>query len=241
MKYLSLFLFLIVSHTYALSIPHNSGPVVDQSNIFSRADKTALSRALMKLKLQTGPEVQILVINSLEGESIENYSISVMDKWKIGSKNTDNGVLFLVALNDRKMRIEVGDGLEGKLTDLDSNRIIQRITPFFKQAKYRDGVIAGASLIAQKLGGELTSAPKHGSDQRNSGGMNIVSILFIILIFAFSSGRGGRGGGLMSALFIGSMLGGGGRSSYGGGGGDSFGGSFGGGGSFSGGGASGSW
>lgn len=239
MKIFTLLLLFIASHTYAINIPHNSGPVVDQSNIFSNSEKKALSRSLMKLKLQTGPEVQILIIDSLEGESIENYSISVMDKWKIGSKSADNGVLFLIALNDRKMRIEVGDGLEGTLTDLDSNRIIQRITPFFKQAKYRDGIVAGASLIAQKLGGELTAAPK-SHRRKKSGGMNIISIIFFILFFAFSSGRGGRGGGgLMSALFIGSMLSGGGRSSYGGG--DSFGGSFGGGGSFSGGGASGGW
>lgn len=245
MKALLILLLLSSSLLFAKAIPTNSGPVIDQAGVFSRHEKQAISESLRQLKQSIGTEVQVLIVDSLDGDNIENYSIAVVDEWKIGSKQKDDGVLFLIAIKDRKMRIEVGDGLEGELTDLKASRIISQVTPYFKQGKYRDGIIVGTSLIAQTIGGELKAAPTVRRTRRKSGGMSIVSILFFIIFFALSSGRGGRGGrggGILNALILGSMLSGG-RSSSGfsSGGGSFGGGSFGGGGGFSGGGASGGW
>jgi uncharacterized protein len=212
--------------------------VVDEAGIFDQPSLTALKRALVKFKLEYGPEIQILILTSLDGEPIEDLSYQVMSKWKIGDRNRDDGVLFTVALNDRKMRIEVGDGLEGTLTDLASNRIIQQIRPYFRQAAYRDGVLAGAALIAKQLGGTLSAAPPPPRRRRRGGG-SFFSIFILFIIFSIFSGRGRGGGmGLIQGMILGSMLSGGGR---GGSDSDIFSGGFGGGGDFSGGGASGDW
>lgn len=215
-------------------------PVVDQAGLLSRQVRAQLTNALIQIKKQTGNEIAVLTVDSLEGESIDGYSIKVTDKWKLGSKDKDNGVLFLIAIKDRKMRIEVGQGLEGDLPDARAGQIIRSIQPYFKKGEFKSGIILGVSQIAENIGVKLTNAPRVRNRRSRKGSSGLLVFAIIILSFFFR-GRGG-GGGLMSGLILGSMLSGG-RSSGGGfgGGGFSGGGGFGGGGGFSGGGASGGW
>ena len=210
-------------------------PVVDQAGLLSPQDKAQLTNALVAIKQQTGNEIAVLTIPSLDGESLEGYSLKVAEKWKLGSKEKDNGVLFLIAINDRKMRIEVGQGLEGDLPDARAGQIIRAIGPYFKRGEYKTGIVLGVSHIAKNIGVELKNAPRVRNKRagKSNSGLFLISILILSFIF-----RGRGGGGLMSGLLLGSMMGGSSRRSSGG----SFGGgSFGGGGGFSGGGASGGW
>jgi len=216
-------------------------PVVDQAGLLSRQVRAQLTNALIAIKNQTGNEIAVLTVKSLEGESIDGYSIKVTDKWKLGSKEKDNGVLFLISMNDRKMRIEVGQGLEGDLPDARAGQIIRAIKPYFKRGDYKAGIILGVSQIAQNIGVELKGAPKVRNRRSRKRSSGLFFIIILVLSFLFR-GRGGRGGGMMSMLLLGSMMGGGRSSGFGGGGGFSGGsGGFGGGGGFSGGGASGGW
>jgi uncharacterized protein len=210
-------------------------PVVDEAGLLSRQVRTQLTDALIAIKRQTGNEIAVLTVKSLEGESIEGYSIQVTDKWKLGSKEKDNGVLFLISVDDRKMRIEVGQGLEGDLPDARAGQIIRAIRPYFKRGEYKTGIVLGVSEIAKNIGVELKGAPRARNRRSGRGNSGLLIIVVLILSFIF---RGRGRGGLVSGLLLGSMMGGG-RSS--GGGFSSGGGGFGGGGGFSGGGSSGSW
>ena len=230
-----LFLLLLLScNLFAKKVP-NLLPVVDQAGLLSRQLNKQLTEGLIEIKNKTGNEIAVLTVSSLEGESIGGYSIKVTDKWKLGTKNKDNGILFLISVSDRKMRIEVGQGLEGDLPDARAGQIIRSIQPYFKKGDYKSGIILGVSEIAKSIGVELNGAPRvrnRRTSQKNSG---LFLLIIIIISFVF---RGRGGGGLMTGLLLGSALSGG-RSSSGG----SFSGSsgFGSGGGFSGGGASGGW
>lgn len=241
MKFLTLALFLFVSlNAFAKDVPSRAKPVTDTAGVLSRQVVEGLGQALHNVKKQTGNEISVLIVKSLDDESISSYSLKVADKWKLGSKEKDNGVLFLVAIDNRKMRIEVGQGLEGDLPDVVAGRIIRSVRPYFKKGDYKSGIIYGVSQIVQKTGGKLTGAPRSNRQRRSSGSGSIITII-IFIIFALLGGRGRRGGGgMMTGMMIGSMMGGR-RSSFGGSSGFSGGGGFGGGGGFSGGGASGGW
>jgi uncharacterized protein len=239
-NFLSIFCILIFSlSVWSKEVPRRALPVIDGAGVLSTRVVQGLSQSLYQLEKQTGNEISVLVVKSLENETIEGYALKVVDKWKLGKKGKDNGVLFLVSIKDKKMRIEVGQGLEGNLTDATSGRIIQSVRPYFKKGDYKSGIILGLSQIAKKTGGKLTGAPRV-RNRRSRRGSSSLFYLFFILIALFSGRgrRGGRGGGLMTGMLLGSMMGGG-RSSGGGFGGA--GGGFGGGGGFSGGGASGGW
>jgi uncharacterized protein len=231
----------------AREIPALKSLVVDQAGVLSNRVEQALAQALVQIKRQHGYEIAVLTISSLEDDSLEDYSIKVSDSWKLGAKGKDNGLLFLVAIDDRKMRFEVGRGLEGSIPDIVAGRIIRSIKPYFKKGDYQSGIILAVSQVTEKLGVQLQGAPK-AHRRRRAGGRSSGSLLLLFFIMATVFGRGfrgGRGGGILSAVLLGSMMGGGGRYRGGGGfssgGGFGGGGSFGGGGGFSGGGASGGW
>jgi len=244
MKILLSFVLLLSLYTNvsAKEVPSRGKPIIDQAGLLSVRVNQALTNALYKIQKQTGNEISILTVKSLEGDTIEGYSLKVTDQWKLGQKGKDNGVLFLIAIDDRKMRIEVGRGLEGDLPDITAGRIIRSIQPYFKKGDYKSGIILGVSQIVERTGGKLTNTPRVRNRRSKKGFSGLIYLLFIIIALISGRGRGGRGGrGLLSAMLIGSALGGS-RSSYGsGGGGFGGGGSFGGGGGFSGGGASGGW
>ncbi|MCB2193644.1 MAG: TPM domain-containing protein [Deltaproteobacteria bacterium] len=261
---LAALLALATSALAALDYPRPSGPggqpsaVGDFANMIPAQAKQAMEAIATELYQKTGAAVVVATVPSLDGESIEQAAVQLFEKWGIGKKGEDKGVLILLAPKERKMRIEVGYGLEGVLTDATSGAVRdQYMLPYFKKGKFAQGMLAGevavASVIAQDAGVKLTGVPevkvKRGFSRGFSlGGLFVVLIIFwlVLRIFGRRGGRGGRGGGggVLPALLLGSMMGssmGGGFSRGGGFGG--FGGGFGGfgGGMSGGGGASGSW
>jgi len=234
----SILFFAITFKVSALEVPALTGPVVDEAQFLSRAASATIENALRNLYEKEGIQFQVLIIDKLVDESIEGYSIKVVDEWKLGKKGDDRAALFLIALDDRKMRIEVGRGLEGNLTDLTTHRIIDEVKPFFQKNDFDNGVALGLALMAQAEGKKLdfqgTIKPRH---QRKGGSASMVLfaifglIIFLQMFFPSGRGRGGMGG------FGGGGFGGGGFGGGSGGGG----GWSGGGGGFSGGGSSGNW
>jgi uncharacterized protein len=243
-KFLSLLLLIVAINfnLIAREVPSLTGPVVDEAGALSQNAKSAIESALIDLNQREGIQFQVLIIPNLVDESIEGYSIKVVDNWKIGKKGDDRAALFLISINDRKMRIEVGRGLEGNLTDLITNRIIGEVKSHFKKNDYDNGVALGLALMARAEKKELNFngalKPRH---QKKGGSASLVLIaifgLIYFLQFFFPSGRGGHGGRMGGGGFGGFGGGGFGGGSSGGGG-SSWGG---GGGGFSGGGASGDW
>jgi uncharacterized protein len=138
----------------ALDVPSLTGRVVDLAGVLPPQDVQHLSERLKVHEEKTGNQVAVLILPSLEGEPVEAYSHRVATTWKLGRKGTDNGVLLLVALKERKLRIEVGYGLEGTLTDLRSSRIIRHeIAPRFKAGDIPGGVRAGTDAILNTIEG----------------------------------------------------------------------------------------
>ena len=134
-------------------IPPLRARVTDLTNTLSASDQQALEAKLAAWERDTGNQMAVLVIPSTKPEPIEAYSIRVAEAWKIGRKGQDNGVLFLIAKDDRKLRLEVGYGLEGVLTDATSRRIIaETVSPFFRQNQFATGINAGVERVISVVG-----------------------------------------------------------------------------------------
>jgi len=150
----------------AVNIPVPRGYVNDYGNMISSSAEADLAAKLKNFEETDSTQLVVLTVPSLEGEPLEDYSIRVAEAWKIGQKAKDNGILFLVSREDRKMRIEVGRGLEGKLTDLTAGRIIDLVVkPKFKAEDYDGGFTAGVSALIDATRGEFTAdrrAPSGG-------------------------------------------------------------------------------
>jgi uncharacterized protein len=155
---------------HAADVPYLTGRIVDNAEILSPGTVGALEAQLAAHERATTNQVVVLTVASLDGESIEGFASRVFDAWRLGQRDRDNGVLVIVAPNDRRMRIEVGYGLEGTLTDLQASRIIRdRMTPWFKQARYDDGVTAGVEAIVATLEGRAAEAAPAPAAQPNDG------------------------------------------------------------------------
>jgi len=227
------------------AIPPADGWVTDLAGFLTPEEERSLEELMASYKAGSTNEIALLTVPDLGGRSLERYALEVARNWGIGQQETHNGALLLVARKEKKIRIEVGRGLEGTLTDSISGRIIRDvISPAFKQGRFYEGLRAGIEAMHAAAGGDYASIP--APRRRGSPLTGLIPILFIIfliisLIRGSRGGRGGRGGtgGALPWLVLGSSMGRGSRSSgWSGGGG--FGG-FGGGGGFSGGGASGGW
>lgn len=225
----------------ALSFPPLTGRVVDEAGILSTDAQQRLTALLAEHERQTGNQVVVTTVKSLQGTDIATYGYQLGRAWGIGQKGKNNGVLITVSPSDHKVRIEVGYGLEGSLTDAQSVLIIQNtMLPFFKKGDYDSGVLAGTVQVLQALGGKPTGVESIPQPDSRSGGHGGIPIIVIIIILWVVFGRF-----FWPLFFLGSIFGGGRGGGFGGGfGGGSFGGGggfSGGGGSFGGGGASGSW
>ncbi|MGB9697379.1 MAG: TPM domain-containing protein [Ignavibacteria bacterium] len=239
------FVFFIFTQTSVFTFQKNfplhiNDYVVDQTGTLSPSEKASLISKLRTFDTQTSTQIVIVIINSLEGKTIEETSIEIAEYNKIGRKGKDNGILILVAKNDKKVRIEVGYGLEGILPDVRANDIIERdITPNFRAGKYYEGLDRAINSIMKITRGEYQPDKK-----KESGGswilelLKVVGAIIFIIIVIFVKGVFW---GIGEAILGGSSSRGRGRWFSGGGGGFSSGGFSGGGGSFGGGGASGSW
>ncbi len=220
------YLLLFFATTCVAQIPL-TGRVIDQANILSASEKAELETLLAEHEKATSNQIVVLTITSLDGQSVEEFSYQQGRKWGLGTKEKSNGVLFLVALNDRQVRIEVGYGLEDVLTDAQSKLIIERtIVPYFKQGQMSKGILQGAFAILQALGADLNSSVQENNPQDDSTNPWAIILLFALIgsfIFLRRWLGGGRGG-----FWRGGSSGGG--SGFSGGGG-----------SFGGGGSSGRW
>jgi len=143
-----------------VAVPPLSGRVVDQTGTLSGGDIAALTQELKDLETRKGSQVAVLIVPTTQPETIEQYSIRVAEAWKIGRKKIDDGALLVVAKNDRKLRIEVGYGLEGALNDVTAKRIIDEvITPKFRSGDFAGGISAGIDRIVGVIDGEPLPAP----------------------------------------------------------------------------------
>ena len=144
----------LVSLALAADVPYLSGRVVDNAEILKSATRSALADKLKDHEARTTNQVVVLTVRTIGDESIEQYASEVFEQWKLGQKGKDNGVLVIVVPNDRKMRIEVGYGLEGTLTDAQASRIIRNeMTPAFKAGDFDGGVTAGVDAVLRVLEG----------------------------------------------------------------------------------------
>ena len=243
---LCLLLLLSALAPYSLhsqvNFPNPSGFINDFANVLSPTVKSAMENLSKELKQKTGAEVVVVTVKKLDGLEYTDYAVRLFEKWGIGGKDKDNGILILNAVEARKIRIEVGYGLEGILPDGLVGEIRDKyLIPSLKQNDYDSGLSLGlaaiASIIAADARVKLTgnySALTQSRNQRGrkrGGGISIfqIMLLFFVISSLFGRGRRGRGrgrGGLLGGLLLMSMLGGGGRGFHSGG----FGGGFGGGG-----------
>lgn len=252
-------LIFAITPAAAQTFPKLTGRVVDQANLLDPAQESALNTKLTALETQSQRQFVVATIADLEGYDDSDYGYRLGRAWAIGGKDRNDGLLLLVAPNDRKVRIEVGYGLEGIMTDALSHRIIQdKIVPAFKAGDYPGGINAGVDSVITQLklppeeAAKIAAAAGQQRRSNNDEGIPFEAIIFVLFFILFvllpiirslnGSGRKHRRGGVGPVILWGGndWGGGGGGSSWGGGGGG-FGGFSGGGGSFGGGGASGGW
>ena len=166
-----------------------TGFVNDFANIISPAQRSELENILFNLEKQTGNEISVVTIPSLEDETIESYAVKLFEDWKIGKEGKDNGILLLVALNDRKMRIEVGYGLEPYITDAQASSIIRNIlTPNFKKGEYYNGIKEAINIIIKILEGDANAVPKENGGSIDIGNLAFF-VIFILMWLASILGR----------------------------------------------------
>jgi uncharacterized protein len=155
-----------------VAVPPLSGRVVDQTATLSGSDISSLTQTLKDLETRKGSQVAVLIVPTTAPETIEQYAIRVAEAWKIGRKKIDDGALLVVAKDDHKLRIEVGYGLEGALTDVTSQRIIDEIiAPKFRSGDFAGGISAGVGRIVGVVDGEPLPAPAPQRQQRQSSGL----------------------------------------------------------------------
>lgn len=226
------FLFIIINSCYAQEVeyPNPIGYVNDFANVLPDNDEASISQLIQKLKQETGAEVAVVTIQSIAPLEIEEYAVRLFEKWGIGKKGTDNGVLIIIAVNERKMRIEVGYGLEGALPDGKCGEIRDKfMIPYFKQGDLGKGIVSGTVAIIQIVANEYGVQLKGSySRQKRDTAAPLQILLFLLLLpfiiigrlfspfsllfggYGGSSGMGGFGGGFGG--FGGGLSGGGGAS-----------------------------
>ncbi|HEX7564644.1 MAG TPA: YgcG family protein, partial [Bradyrhizobium sp.] len=166
-----------------VAVPPLTGRVVDQTGTLSAGDVAALTQTLKALELRKGSQIAVLIVPTTSPETIEQFSIRVAEAWKVGRKKIDDGALLVVAKNDRKLRIEVGYGLEGALNDVTAKRIVDEvITPRFRSGDFAGGISAGVDRIIGVIDGEKLPAPE--PQLQSSGLLSHIDPLNPILLFA---------------------------------------------------------
>jgi uncharacterized protein len=258
----SLFALLVVGAASAraedLKFPQLTGRVVDDAHVLSDVQKATLADKLKALEDKTSRQLVVVTLPSLQGDDIEDFGYRLGRAWGIGQKGENNGTLFIVAPSEHKVRIEVGYGLEGILTDALTSVILQtQVLPRFKAGDIPGGIEAGADALIQQMSADPSEAEQKAAaakaqldaaDQAGEGDHGrraspisvIFTVLFVLFVIGGMFGRRGGVGGLWPLLFLGGF--GGRDDDWRGGGGSGGGGGFsGGGGGFGGGGSSGSW
>ena len=236
------------------AVPRYEGWVTDLAGLLSPAQKRDLETLMESYRRGSGNDIALLTVPSLRGEPIEGFALRVAREWKLGAVDRNNGALLVVARDDRAMRIEVGRGLEGLLTDATCGRILHDvITPRFRRGEFAEGLRLGVDSMQHAAGGDFAPLERHAESHHGPGAgfLPVGFFLFFIFLAVARAARRSRyvgyggGGSIWPWLIVADSISrssrggsGGGSGRWGGGGG--FGG-FGGGGGFSGGGASGRW
>lgn len=244
---------LFANNSFAQNIIAKPNPptlVTDVAGVLTPEQKQALENKLVAIDDSSSNQIAVVILPSLDGYPKEEYATKLFRDWGIGGKK-NNGILLLIAINDREIKIEVGYGLEGAIPDITASNIIENdIKPAFKAGNYYEGIDQATDNIAKAAVGEYKEARPKKTRSKSKGSGGLFLIILIIILAVLRNGRGGGGSNIgrsgfsdvATGMLLGSLLGGGGRG--GGGWGDSGGGGgFGGfgGGSSGGGGAGGSW
>ncbi len=176
-------LAIVSAAAYGLDVPPLRAHINDYAGILSPGTAQKLESQLVDFEKSDSTQIVVLTIPSLQGEVLEEFSIKAAEAWKVGYKGKDNGVILLIAKDDRKLRIEVGRGLEGKLTDLMSGRIIRyEITPRFKAGDFDGGVDAGVTAIMALVRGEYTASPSDAREKKDNSGLAFTLLIFLFFI-----------------------------------------------------------
>ena len=194
-----LLLLLQCAGAWALDVPHLKERVTDLAGVLTADQISALDSKLRELESTDSTQVAVLIIPSLEGEALEDYSMRVVEAWKLGQKAHDNGALLFVSVKDRAIRIEVGYGLESELTDARSYQIIHNdMSPRFRAGDFYGGIDAGLTGIAQTVRGTYQAAPEPERRKvRKSGGIfNLLIVMLFPLLWVLSA-TGKWGGGII--------------------------------------------
>jgi uncharacterized protein len=180
---LSLVGLLLAGALAAREVPFLSGRVVDEAGLLPPEARTRIDQKLAALETETGAQVAVLTVASLEGDPIEDFSVRVADTWKLGRKATDDGVLLLIARDDRQMRLEIGYGLEGKVTDLQSSLILDDIIrPAFRRGDFAGGIEQGVDALGTALRGGEVTPPARGVTE----GPKLFGVLMLLMLAVFS-------------------------------------------------------
>ncbi|MEK7672690.1 MAG: TPM domain-containing protein [Patescibacteria group bacterium] len=173
-------LFLISTSVYAADLVKPSGYVLDQAEILSPLAEATIQTKLEKLEAETSTEIAVVTVENLDGNAIEDFTIELARQWGVGQKDLDNGVMLLVALEEREVRIEVGYGLEGVITDAQSGQIIDKVlVPNFKAGDYEKGIIEGVDYL-EKL---ARKEPFDLSEVKAPINLESLAPVFVILFF----------------------------------------------------------
>ncbi len=213
--FFALVLFLLIPiSVYALNLPNYSSRVNDFAQIFSSDFKLNLEQKLTQIETNTTNQIAVVTVENLQGITIEDYSEQLFKYWGIGQKEKDNGILVLIALEEKQVRIEVGYGLEPIITDGRAGEIIRKqITPEFKNGNYEKGVLNGIDKINQYFTGQIIEDPPQKNNSKNNSNFSFFLFIFLSFIsyaFAFmarsksfyAGGIGGAAIGFIIGLFV---------------------------------------
>ncbi len=180
--FLSTVLLTFAGTAFAFEVPPNDGYVTDIANVLSLDQESALESDLTAYQNETSNEIAILIVETLEGESIADAAVEIGRKWGVGQADFNNGIMIVIAYADRKLFIATGYGMEGAVPDIVAKGIIDEdITPYFKQGKYFEGISAGISALKKHIGGEYTAERFKQKKSDGSGAAWIFFVCFILL------------------------------------------------------------
>ncbi len=179
-----------------------SGFVNDFTGVLSGEDRVVLESKIAQFKKDSGNEISVAVIKSLGDEPIENYAVRLFEEWGVGGKSKDNGILLVIALDDRRMRIEVGYGLEGALTDIQSHSIINNVLkPAFQRGDYYGGIDKAIDDISLATKGEYKTINQSKFDGLDIDWVNIAGLIFIVVVSVLARSKSWWAGGVAGAIF----------------------------------------
>ncbi len=212
-------LLLLAGLAFAeVPVPALTGAVVDQTGTLNAQQQKSLGDELRAFADRRGSQVAVLVVPTTQPEAIEQYSIRVAEQWKIGRKRVDDGVILVVAKDDRAVRLEVGYGLEGAIPDAIAKRVVEeQIIPRFRQGDYYGGIRAGTSAVMKLIEGEKLPAPTKGAAQPSGEHLQwLIWVLFALVVFGsavraifgrvFGSVVAGGVVGAVASIVIGSLI-----------------------------------